>query len=355
MKKTLILFFLVLSTSLIFGQKNQSFKKPISVDNTKSYVKKWRFLKPVLADKKIVSLGESLHGVKEYNESKLEIIKYLHEEMGFNVLAIESDWLMNYYGNLYRNEVADTLLLKETFTPVWHTETHLELIRYLQTHQKLQIIGFDVTTDITKSDFLNESLKRLGINERSDIEVLKKQHSKILKTYKSGLDYNRDSVMAMNLEWIIEELYPNEKVIISAANVHVSKVQYNQYGYMGKLLHQKYQSDYYSIGLFHSLGNPTHFMRDYFYENKIADLPSNSLQFQLFVFGKENIFLDLEKLKRTEEFQWIDKTILNVIQANKFQYPINLSKSFNGIIWIKTVTHPNYVIKSKYHETTTKF
>ncbi|MFK7946910.1 MAG: erythromycin esterase family protein [Saprospiraceae bacterium] len=264
MKKLLLFTILSLITFQVFAQKNKSFKKPLTITNSKFYTKKWRFLKPVLENKRVVALGESLHGVKEYNESKLEIIKYLHEEMDFNVLAIESDWIMNYYGNLYRNQVEDTLLLKEMFTPVWHTETHLELVRYLQTHPKLKIIGFDVTRDITDIESLTESLKTLGIDDNPNIDVLKKQYSKIIELYKNEKHFsaientNRDSIMAMNLEWIIDELYPNEKVIISAANAHIQKVQDNPFLYMGKLLHQKYQNDYYSIGFFHALGNPVH-------------------------------------------------------------------------------------------------
>ena len=197
MKKSLILIFLIVIASFVFGQQKMALKKPINIDNTQSYAGKWQFLKTALDTKRIVALGESLHGVKEYNQSKLEIIKFLHEEMGFNVLAIESDLAMNYYGNLYRNQVSDTLLLKETFTAVWHTETHLELIKYLQTHPKLKIIGFDVTN----SHSLNNGLRRLGIVDSLNIEVLEKQYQNFAATYKSELYFNnisRDSVMTMN-------------------------------------------------------------------------------------------------------------------------------------------------------------
>ena len=131
--------------------------------------------------------------------------------------------------------------------------------------------------------------------------------------------------------------------MISAANAHISKTQSNQYNYMGKLLHQKHQNDYYSIGFFHSLGNPVHLNRTYFFQNKAANLPQHSLQYQLLQLEKLSLFIDLKYLKRSRKLRWIDKTVLNVIQTYKHQEPINLSVSYDGIIWIKTVTHPIYI------------
>lgn len=48
------------------------------------------FLKEAVQDKRIVVLGESTHGAKEMNQSKIRMIKYLHEEMGYDVLAFET-------------------------------------------------------------------------------------------------------------------------------------------------------------------------------------------------------------------------------------------------------------------------
>ena len=37
-----------------------------------------------------MQLGESGHGVREFNLAKVRLIRFLHEEMGFDVLAFES-------------------------------------------------------------------------------------------------------------------------------------------------------------------------------------------------------------------------------------------------------------------------
>ncbi|MFT5433723.1 MAG: hypothetical protein ACI9OJ_004431, partial [Myxococcota bacterium] len=48
------------------------------------------FFAPILANKRVVQLGESGHGVREFSQLKVRMIKYLHEELGYDVVAIES-------------------------------------------------------------------------------------------------------------------------------------------------------------------------------------------------------------------------------------------------------------------------
>ena len=37
-----------------------------------------------------MQLGESGHGVAEFNHAKVRLIKFLHQQMGFDVIAFES-------------------------------------------------------------------------------------------------------------------------------------------------------------------------------------------------------------------------------------------------------------------------
>ena len=48
-----------------------------------------QFLKPLLAGKRVVQLGESGHGVSEFSLVKTRLIKFLHQELGYDVLAVE--------------------------------------------------------------------------------------------------------------------------------------------------------------------------------------------------------------------------------------------------------------------------
>ena len=49
-----------------------------------------QFLKKVIGNRRLVQLGESGHGVREFNIAKVRLIRFLHEEMGFDVIAFES-------------------------------------------------------------------------------------------------------------------------------------------------------------------------------------------------------------------------------------------------------------------------
>lgn len=107
-----------------------------------------RFLADTLRDKRLVMLGESSHGVREYSQAKLRLIKYLHEELDYNVLAFE--------GGLYDCEIAQTQLernavdaaMNSCLFGVWRTQTLRDLLDYVastnNTAVPLRLTGFDV-------------------------------------------------------------------------------------------------------------------------------------------------------------------------------------------------------------------
>ena len=268
----------------------------VEINTDSVSTEKWKFLENVLEGKKIVALGESLHGVKEYNSTKLELIKYLHEELDFNVLAIESDLAKNYFGNLHKLEIADTIFLKELFTPVWHTQEHLKIVKYLKTKPGLKIIGFDIETKKSVHEIsrdLNVSIDSAATQVKFFLEKYRKW-KELNGTNRTASVSERDSTMAEVLIWIISDLYPDEKIIVSAHNTHISNVEVRK-ACMGEILKDNYQNRYYSVGFFHSLGNPAHIQRKMTYENEISKLPASS-------------------------------------------------------IWIKEVTHPKYIIPNKFLE-----
>lgn len=50
------------------------------------------FLKGMVGDARIVSLGEATHGTREFFRMKHRIFRYLVEEMDFKTFAIEASW-----------------------------------------------------------------------------------------------------------------------------------------------------------------------------------------------------------------------------------------------------------------------
>ena len=327
-----------------FAQENRY----VEIDSKSELQEKWNFLEEVVKDKRIVALGENLHGVKEYNATKLELIRYLHETLGFNVLAIESDVARNYFGNLNKTDIADTTLLKELFTPPWHTEEHLEIVKYLKTKPDLNIIGFDVETKIS----IGEIAEKLNV----EIDTSHTLTVSFQEQYQKWLEVNgryrvkrgqRDSTMAQIIDWIVNDLYPEEKIIISAHNNHISNKEIKG-ACMGEILKKKYGNQYYSIGFFHSLGNPKHVMRKAIYKNDKSLLPKNSIQYKFLESGKEKLFIDLNN--QETKSNWLFEDVENTLLVNKYKFKMNLAESFDGLIWIKKVTYPKYVIRNKYLE-----
>lgn len=76
----------------------------------------------------IICLGEETHWVESYLEVKVELIRHLHEQQGFNTLIFESGFVnafMSYWYGLEQQEC-----LQESLYDIWHTTTTLRLYNY---------------------------------------------------------------------------------------------------------------------------------------------------------------------------------------------------------------------------------
>src|SRR5262245_58239269 len=78
------------------------------------------FLQGVLDGRRIVQLGESGHGVAEFSQAKIRLIKYLHERLGYDVLAFESGLFECYMAN--QLTVSGTQMMQYSIFGVWFTE-----------------------------------------------------------------------------------------------------------------------------------------------------------------------------------------------------------------------------------------
>lgn len=106
-----------------------------------------QFLKPLLKGKRVVQLGESGHGVAEFNWLKVRLTKFLHREMGFDVVAFES--------SLSGCDVADQQIgkrppidvMRDCIFQVWHSSETLGVFEYLDgarmAGQTISLAGFD--------------------------------------------------------------------------------------------------------------------------------------------------------------------------------------------------------------------
>lgn len=106
------------------------------------------FLKPILQDKRVVSLGENFHRVKEYSSVKVAMIKYLHEELGYDVIAFESGMADAAIVFENANQLDADVMMGSSIFPVWHSEETLELFQYIKEQAKgerpLYLAGYDM-------------------------------------------------------------------------------------------------------------------------------------------------------------------------------------------------------------------
>jgi len=115
-----------------------------------------QFLKDLIGDRRLVQLGESGHGVSQFNQVKVRLIKFLHEEMGFNVLAFESGIYDCFYGESGRDTLTAVGFMRQSIYPVWWTKEVIPLFEYIkatwETDRPLRLAGFDMqtTTPLTR-------------------------------------------------------------------------------------------------------------------------------------------------------------------------------------------------------------
>jgi erythromycin esterase len=106
----------------------------------------FQFFKTVLANRRLVQLGESGHGVAEFNQAKVRLIKFLHQQMGFDVIAFESGLYECFAAGRKPASTAETLM-RDCIFGVWHTEEVLALFDYIKstqaTSRPLTLAGFD--------------------------------------------------------------------------------------------------------------------------------------------------------------------------------------------------------------------
>lgn len=297
------------------------------------------FLKSELKDVDIVALGEQTHGDGTTFLAKTMLVKYLHERLGYTVIAFESGmldclqtWLMLKAGqntdsafergwfkvwaqskqtSVLRNYIAsdatttnplilvgfdmqfsgEAFLNRVNFYQDFLIEHKIDTASFSQVWQVMRLKSYKEIDQIKRDtarqhELLNQAHKLSSIAAQmncASTEALITQRSisqlgiyldyllnLVNRNFQEGnrKDINiRDSIMASNVIWLKEEIFPDCKIILWGANAHVNYnrqlLQYpdEQFVPMGQRLRDHFRNRYYAIsftsynGQFSSLVN----------------------------------------------------------------------------------------------------
>lgn len=300
-----------------------------SIEMSEKNTQDLEFLKSVLKDNRIVFLGESIHQDGQTFKAKARFIKYLHENLDYNVVLYEAGqydmWVTNEEmekGTLGIGK--DSIAGLGMFNFWWANKETLPLNNYYlqskKTNNPITLGGFDIQfsgdllTEILNKGYLrrikllreflanqnislydypffNQNIDNLTIFRQkkyieatyskneinqllNELDSIKYRVSKLPKTaetsiytrylndvkndiqknlkYKPGSIKSmqfRDSLMAENLIYQLDSLYPNQKVIVWTANVHLYKKYHtNDYKPLGQYIKERYKNQSYAIG-----------------------------------------------------------------------------------------------------------
>ncbi|HEX8039623.1 MAG TPA: erythromycin esterase family protein [Chryseosolibacter sp.] len=344
-------------------------------------------LKGIVADAKVVALGEVTHGSSEIFQMKHRIIKYMAETCGFNTFSIEANmpeaYRVNDYVRYGEGNAAD--LLQGMYFWTWQTREVLDMVEWMRVYSEqggeIQFTGFDMqfysgalkeleaafSNDKTVLSMLSSVKTSLGdekvsqqlpapktdslelekqlnmvrhlVSESGKTEREKRwllQNIRIISQYINYDGMTRDKFMAENLLWI-KSSNRQAKIALWAHNFHIKKTELS----MGRYLHDSLGADYLSIGFaFHDgFYTATGFKGLGSYK---AQDPYVGTYEDVFNSLDEPIFLlDLRTMSETEEertgwfFRNLEFRDVGAVKTDNEFSETNLKDDYDLIIFIK--------------------
>lgn len=379
-----------------------------------------QFLKDLIGDRRLVQLGESGHGVMEFNEAKVRLIKFLHQEMGFNVIAFESGVFSCNHVNIFGRQRTSLNLMRSSIFGVWHTAEVLPLFTYIKSNHgtipPLQLAGCDVQfssgyVNDNRPEFFREIISSIDsayaeivfqVEEeffvdyfdwnnrdayvlahgdslktfyREVTDFFDLHMSTLLQTYShdpripqiarqsawstekdvgraleramgnSSENYHRDKGMADNVDFLMDILYPGEKIMIWAHNGHIRhhntemRVRVDRYKCMGAYLYDRHRDNLYTIGLYMYRGQAAMNNRTVY---DIYPATDNSLEAIMYQTRRKYCFVDMLHQNHVPGTRWMSEYIVAKGWGTQ-PWEMKLKDQYDGILFIHTTHPPDYI------------
>ena len=244
------------------------------------------FIDKYIEDKRMILLGENSHGIADYFKTKTELIRYLHQYHGFNVVVLESGLLEASLCKYFLSNDSPDKQIQNCLLDIYHNEEMKPLFSE-DWAQSLTICGMDpqptypliseYMIDWLQHHFDHEVVETIKALEKRFFEIDKQIMEKTTKSTKKSmrialqeyenvlklLEFKRKSYtnpdiqkmclliqrgmqnrlqwlqvnlkgylssgiqrgynMFQNVEWLMNHYYKNEKIIVWAHNFHIRK------------------------------------------------------------------------------------------------------------------------------------
>ncbi|HEU4522894.1 MAG TPA: erythromycin esterase family protein [Thermoanaerobaculia bacterium] len=221
-------------------------------------------LRRIVGNSRIVALGESTHGTREFFQLKHRMLEFLVREMGFTAFAIEAsmpdtkavhDYVL--YGEGEPEEAVAAMGVG-----AWNTEEMVNMVRWMRAYNedprnttRIRFYGFDMQNPKASVRILREYLdrvdpdfaRRMALTSIDDLERALTENRQRYAAASSQTEWAwarrqidlvrqgeelmrvtarasavRDRWMAANVKWILDHEPAGSKIVLWAHNGHVA-------------------------------------------------------------------------------------------------------------------------------------
>jgi erythromycin esterase len=127
------------------------------------------FLRGIVGNRRIVSLGEATHGTHEFFQLKRRVIEFCVAQLGFTIIAFEDNYGSALAVNDYvlEGKGSATEVVKGLWVRFWKTEEVIALVEWVRAwnvahERKVKFYGFDMQSGTAPARYLLGYLQRVA-------------------------------------------------------------------------------------------------------------------------------------------------------------------------------------------------